>query len=263
MSTSPGPEKTALITGASSGIGYEFSRLLAQKGFNLVLVARSADRLAEIARELATAHPIKAEVVALDLSQPEAASQLFADLKRRGLAIDLLVNNAGFGELRPYADSDWENQRQMIQLNVVTLAQLTRLFLPEMIRRKSGKILNVGSTGSFAPVPNMAVYAASKAFVLSFSEALSAELQGTGVTVTALCPGVTKTNFFKRAKSEHTLLKRLNQMEACDVAQIGYRAMMQGKTRVVSGWFNRIMIASMRLAPRGAVLWVSKRVMRP
>jgi short-subunit dehydrogenase len=132
-----------------------------------------------------------------------------------------------------------------------------------MIQRKSGKILNVGSTGSFAPVPNMAVYAATKAFVLSFSEALSAELQGTGVSVTALCPGVTKTNFFKRAKSESMLLRRLNQMEARDVAQIGYRAMMQGKPRVVSGWFNKIMIASMRLAPRGAVLWVSKRVMQP
>ena len=263
MSKSPGPEKTALVTGASSGIGYEFGRLLAQQGFNLVLVARSADRLAEIARELATAHPIKAEVVALDLSRPEAPAQLFAEVKKRGLTVDVLVNNAGFGDLCPYADSDWENQRQMIQLNVVSLAQLTRVFLAEMIQRKSGKILNVGSTGSFAPVPYMAVYAATKAFVLSFSEALSAELQGTGVTVTALCPGVTKTNFFKRAKSENMLLRRLNQMQARDVAQIGYRAMMQGKARVVSGWFNKIMIASMRLAPRGAVLWVTKRLMRP
>ena len=261
MTSLPGPGKTALITGASSGIGYELSRILAQQGFHLVL--RSADRLAEIARELATSHPIKAEVIAQDLSQPEAAAQLFAEVKRRGLAVDVLVNNAGFGGFCRYADSDWENQRQMIQVNVVSLAQLTRLFLPEMLQRKSGKILNLGSTGSCAPVPNMAVYAASKAFVLSFSEALSAELQGTGVTVTALCPGVTKTNFFKRAKSENMLLRRLNQMEARDVAQIGYRALMQGKPRVVSGWFNKIMIASMRLAPRAAVLWVSKRVMQP
>ena len=169
MTSLPGPGKTALITGASSGIGYELSRILAQQGFHLVLVARSADRLAEIARELATAHPIKTEVVAQDLSQPEAAAQLFAEVKRRGLAVDVLVNNAGFGGFCRYADSDWENQRQMIQVNVVSLAQLTRLFLPEMLQRKSGKILNLGSTGSFAPVPNMAVYAASKAFVLSFS----------------------------------------------------------------------------------------------
>jgi hypothetical protein len=262
MTSYPGQNQTALITGASSGMGYEFSRLLAQRGFNLVLVARSADRLAEIASELAAAHPIKAEAIAQDLSRPEAAAQLFAEVNRRRLPVDVLVNNAGFGGLGPYADSDWENQREMIQLNVVSLAELTRLVLPEMIRRKSGKILNVGSTGSFAPVPNMAVYGATKAFVLSFSEAISAELQGTGVSVTALCPGVTKTNFFKRAKSENMLLRRLNQMEAGEVARIGYRAMMQGKPRVVSGWFNKIMIASMRLAPRAAVLWVTKRVMR-
>jgi short-subunit dehydrogenase len=255
--------KTALITGASSGIGYEFSRLFAQEGCNLVLAARSADRLAEIARELTAVYPIKAEVVALDLSLPEAASQLFAEVKRRGLTIDVLINNAGFGQFGPYADSDWENQRHMIQLNVTTLAQLTRVFLAEMVQRKAGKILNVGSTGSFTPVPYMAVYAATKAFVLSFSEALSAELQGTGVTVTALCPGVTKTNFFQRAKSENMLLRKFSQMEARDVARIGYRAMMKGRTRVVSGWFNKIMIASTRLAPRGAVLSVSKRLMQP
>ncbi len=158
MPSYPGQNQTALITGASSGIGYEFSRLLAQRGFNLVLVARSADRLAEIASELAVAHPIKAEVIAQDLSQPGAPAQLFAEVNRRRLPVDVLVNNAGFGGLGPYADSDWENQREMIQLNVVSLAELTRVFLPEMIRRKSGKILNVGSTGSFAPVPNMAVY---------------------------------------------------------------------------------------------------------
>jgi len=263
MSSSPGSEKTALVTGASSGIGYEFSRLLAGQGYNLVLVARSADRLAEIARELTAAHPIKAEVVALDLSQPDAPSQLFAEVKARGLTVDVLINNAGFGDLSHYANCDWEIQRQMIQVNVTTLAQLTRLFLREMVERKSGKILNVGSTGAFAPVPYMAVYGASKAFVLSFSEALSAELQGTGVTVTALCPGVTKTGFFRRSKSEGMFLKRLNEMDARDVAWIGYRALMKGKASVVSGWFNKIMIASMRLTPRGVVLWTSKRLMRP
>jgi short-subunit dehydrogenase len=262
MSISPGAVKTALVTGASGGIGYEFSRVLAQQGYNLVLVARGADRLAEVARELAAAYPIKAGVLALDLSQPEAASQLFAEVKRRGLLVDVLVNNAGFGDHGPYANSDWETQRQMIQVNITTLAELTRVFLAEMLQRKSGRILNVGSTGSFTPVPFMAVYAATKAFVLSFSEALSAELQGTGVTVTALCPGVTKTNFFQRAKSENMLLRKLNEMEARDVAQIGYRAMMKGKPRVVAGWFNKIMIASLRLAPRSAVLWVSKRLMQ-
>jgi short-subunit dehydrogenase len=255
--------KTALVTGASGGIGYEFGRLLAQQGYNLVLVARSADRLAKIALELAAAYPIRTEVISLDLSQSEAASQLFAEVERRRLTVDLLVNNAGFGDLGPYANSDWETQRQMIQLNVTTLAQLTRVFLAGMVQRKSGKILNVGSTGSFTPVPYMAVYAATKAFVLSFSEALSAELQGTGVTVTALCPGVTKTNFFQRSKSENMLLKKLNEMEARDVARIGYRALMKGKPRVVSGWFNKIMIASTRLAPRDAVLWMSKRLMQP
>jgi len=255
--------KTALITGASSGIGYEFARLLAQEGYDLVLVARSAERLAEVAREVATAHSIKAEFVALDLSQPEAPAQLFAEVKARGLSVDLLVNNAGFGDLSLFANCDWELQRQMIQVNVTTLAQLTRVFLPEMVQRKSGRILNVGSTGSFAPVPYMAIYAATKAFVLSFSEALFAELQGTGVTVTALCPGVTKTKFFARAKSEGMFLKKLNEMDARDVARIGYRALMKGKARVVPGWFNKIMIASMRLITRDLALWTSKRMMQP
>jgi len=263
MSSSPGVGKTALITGASMGIGYEFSRFLAQQGYDLLLVARSAERLAEVARELTAAHSIKAEVVALDLSRPEAAAQLFAEVKSRGRTVDLLVNNAGFGDLSGYANCDWEIQRQMIQVNITTLAQLTRLFVAEMVARKSGRILNVASTGAFMPVPYMAIYAATKAFVLSFSEAIFAELQGTGVTVTALCPGVTKTKFFQRSKSEDMFLKKLNEMDARDVARIGYRALMKGRASVVSGWFNKVMIASLRLAPRTVVLWASKRLMQP
>lgn len=253
----------ALVTGASGGIGYELSRQFAHHGFNVVLIARDAERLSKVARELENQYHTKTLVLPKDLSHPFAAGEIFGEIQRHNLGIDVLVNNAGFGDLGPLAGAEWEVQRQMLQVNVMTLVELTRLFLPEMIRRKSGRILNIGSTGSFAPVPYMSVYGATKAFVLSFSEALSAELEGTGVTVTALCPGVTATQFARRAKTENSLLVRLNQMTAGDVAKTGYRALMKCKPRVVPGWFNKLMIGSLRFSPRSATLKLSKMLMRP
>lgn len=253
----------ALVTGASGGIGYELCRQFARNGFNVILVARNAERLAEVAQELEKHHHVGTLVAPADLSHPAAAKEIFSNVQKRDISIDILVNNAGFGDLGRFDESEWEVQRQMLQVNVTTLAELTRLFLPEMIRRKYGRILNIGSTGSFAPVPYMAVYGATKAFVLSFSEALSAELEGTGVTVTALCPGVTATQFARRAKTEKTVLVRLNGMTAGDVARTGYQAAMKGKPRVVPGWFNKLLIGSLRFSHRNAVLKLSKLLVRP
>lgn len=258
-----GAGRWALVTGASGGIGYELCRQFARHGFNAVLIARDAGRLAEVARELEDHYHVKTMVLPKDLSLPFAAGEIYREVRNSNLDIGVLVNNAGFGDLAPLAEAELDVQRQMMQVNVAALVELTRLFLPEMIRRKSGKILNIGSTGSFAPVPYMAVYGATKAFVLSFSEALSAELEGTGVTVTALCPGVTATRFAKRAKTENTLLVRLNQMTAGDVARAGYRALMKGKARVVPGWFNKLMIGSLRFSPRSANLKLGKMLMQP
>ncbi len=252
-----------VVTGASGGIGYELCGQFARHGFNAVLIARDAKHLAGVARELEDHYHVKTMVLAKDLALPSAAGDIYREVKASGLDIDVLVNNAGFGDLAPFAEAELEVQRQMMQVNVATLVELTYLFLPEMISRKKGRVLNIGSTGSFAPVPYMAVYGATKAFVLSFTEALSAELDRTGVTVTALCPGVTATRFAKRAKTENTLLVRLNQMSADNVARAGYLALMNGKARVVPGWFNKLMIGSLRFSPRCANLKLSKVLMHP
>lgn len=258
-----GTGRWALVTGASGGIGYELCRQFARNGFNAVLIARDAGRLSEVARELGDRYHVQTVILPKDLSDSAAAGDIYRAVNNRDLEIDVLVNNAGFGDLAPLAEAELEVQRQMVQVNVGTLVELTRLFLPGMIRRKSGRILNIGSTGSFAPVPYMAVYGATKAFVLSFSEALSAELEGTGVTVTALCPGVTATRFASRAGTENTLLVRLNRMTAGDVARAGYHALMKGKATLVPGWFNKLMIGSLRFSPRCANLKMGKVLMRP
>lgn len=260
---SAGAGKWALVTGASGGIGYELSRQFARHGFNVILVARNAARLAEVAQELEKQHQVGTLVLPEDLSHPAAAREIYSNVRKRDISVEVLINNAGFGDLGRFGEAEWEVQRQMLQVNVTTLVELTRLFLPEMVCRKSGRILNIGSTGSFTPVPFMAIYGASKAFVLSFSEALSAELEGTGVTVTALCPGVTATHFARRAKTENTVLVRLNQMTAEDVARTGYLAAMKGKPRVVPGWFNKLLIGSLRFSHRTATLKLNKLLMRP
>src|SRR2546423_6004428 len=193
---------TALITGASSGIGLDLARLVAADGNNVVLVARSGDKLAELAAELESKHHIRAFVAPIDLADPGAPEELYHVLEEQGIAIDILINNAGFGTHGPFAEADLAAQMQMLQVNVAALTQLTWLFLQPMIRRKQGRIMNVASTAAFQPGPFMAVYYASKAYLLSFSEALANELHGTGVTVTTLCPGPTITGFQHRAGLE-------------------------------------------------------------
>lgn len=225
--------RTALITGASSGIGYEFARLLARDHFDLILVARSGDRLATIAEELSAADGISVRVIASDLGRPGAAEALFAELD--GTAVDVLVNNAGFGLKGAVAELSPEAQEEMVQLNVLALTALTRLFLPGMLERRQGGILNVASTAAFQPGPLMAVYYASKAYVLSFTEALANEVHGSGVTVTALCPGPTVTGFADRAGTTGSRLFRGPTMDAASVAAAGYAALKRGKAMVIPG----------------------------
>jgi short-subunit dehydrogenase len=250
---------TALITGASFGIGLELSRIFAREGYSLVLVARSADKLRQLAAELEKAHGTRSLILASDLSAPGSAAYVLDQTTRAGITVDTLVNNAGFGQFGLFVENDLEECLQQIQLNVTTLTHLTRLFLPEMIQRHSGRILNVASTAAFQPGPLMAVYFATKAYVLHFSEALADELRGTGITVTCLCPGATTTEFHKRANATGIRLLKMGSMDARTVAEDGYRALMAGKPVVISGFKNWLVAQSVRFAPRKMVTWIARK----
>jgi hypothetical protein len=252
--------QTALITGASSGIGLDLARLFAADKYDLLLVARNADKLGEVANELSAEHSIRATAVPIDLSDPAAPEELFRVIDEQRIAVDVLVNNAGFGTHGPFATSDVEQQVRMIEVNVTSLTHLTRLFLPQMLARKCGRILNVASTAGFQPGPLMAVYYATKAYVISFSEAIAAELDGSGVTVTCLCPGPTSTDFHHRAKITETPLFKANTMASADVARIGHRAMNKGKRLVVAGFKNKILTALVPFGPRRLVTAVTKKL---
>ncbi|MEJ5304647.1 MAG: SDR family oxidoreductase [Ignavibacteria bacterium] len=249
--------KTALITGASFGIGYELSKIFANEKYNLVLVARNRERLNEIESELKRENNIRIKTLVKDLSNPEAPKEIFDELVYDKIEIDVLVNNAGFGLLGPFAELDLKDQLDMIQVNITSLVHLTGLILPSMIKRGSGKILNVASTAAFQPGPNMAVYYATKAFVLSFSKALYKELKDKGITVTALCPGPTKTEFQKRARMENINLERsklIPYMSAERVARVGYKGLMKGKKVVIPGFMNKVGTKIVRFAPESFIL---------
>lgn len=249
--TSP---KTALITGASSGIGLELAREFARDGYQLVLVARQRAVLQQLGNELQTSHGITVRIEPKDLAHPAAPFELFRDLQEAGILLDVLVNNAGFGVAGAFSETDWNTEVEMLQVNITALACLTKLFLPQ-IRAREGKLMNVASTAAFQPGPFMAMYFASKAFVLSFTEALSEELRGTGVTVTCLCPGPVKTNFQARAYLAGTkMVDSPLLVDVKDVARIGYEGMKQGKRLVIPGWKNRAVMEGLRLTPRGTVL---------
>jgi short-subunit dehydrogenase len=241
---------TALITGASSGLGAEYARLFAADKHDLVLVARRKDRLEALAGELRPAHGVRVEVVSVDLATPDGPARLFEEVGRLGLQVDFLVNNAGFGASGAFADLELSRELEMIQVNITSLVVLTRSFLPAMIARRSGRILNIGSTAGFPPGPFMAVYYASKAFVNSFTEALWYELKGTGVSATVSCPGATATEFAEVAGNSRSLLFRLGAANPKTVAAQGYRAMMKGKPMVIHGFKNKLTVQSLRLSPR-------------
>ena len=251
--------KTALITGASFGIGLEFSRIFAREGYNLVLVARSADKLRQLASELEKAHGTRSLMLATDLSEPGAPAYVLDQTTRADIQVDVLVNNAGFGQYGMFAENDLEECLRQIQLNVTTLTHLTRLYLPAMIERKNGGILNVASTAAFQPGPLMAVYFATKAYVLHFSEALANELDGTGVSVTCLCPGPTATEFHKRANATGMRLLKFGSMDARTVAEDGYRGLVAGKPVVISGFKNWLVAQSVRFSPRRMVTAIARK----
>jgi uncharacterized protein len=252
------PEETVLITGASSGIGRELARLFAGAGSDLVLVARRGDRLHELSQELTSHYGVKAHVLAKDLTLPSAAREISDELDRSGIVVDVLVNNAGFGDLGAFAELGVERQREMVQVNVLALTELTRRFLPGMISRRRGGILNVASAAAFQPGPLMSVYYATKAYVLHFSEGLAEELSGTGVSVTCLCPGPTATEFGADSRMEGSLLFRMGAMNAATVARAGYAGFRAGKVIVLPGIRNKLVAFSVRLGPRAVVRKIVK-----
>jgi short-subunit dehydrogenase len=256
---------TALITGASGGIGYELAKLFAKDRHNLVLVARNGPRLAQVADELQRQFGVSVKTVAIDLSEPNAPQSLFAQLQSDSIVVDILINNAGYGQFGEFSDVPLEESLGQIQLNITALTALTRLFLGPMLERRSGRIMNVASTAGFQPGPLMAVYYATKSYVISFSEALANELAGKGITVTCLCPGATETGFASRAGNDKTrLFKSLRPMDAKTVARAGYHGLLKGKTLVIPGVRNWLVAESVRFSPRKMVTavsrWVSERV---
>jgi len=253
---------TALITGASGGIGEELAHLLAAARIDVVLLARSADKLAALAVDLVRAHGVQAHVIAQDLALPSAPGAIVQDLATRGLSVDILINNAGFGTYGLFAGTPADEETRLIQVNITALTMLTKLLLPPMLQRRHGRIMNVASTAAFQPGPLMAVYYASKAYVLSFSEALSNETRGTGVTVTCLCPGPTRTGFQERAQMQESRLTQMQEpglfstlavTSAADVARAGFDGMMAGQAIVVPGVVNRIGVQAIRVTPRAIV----------
>jgi short-subunit dehydrogenase len=245
--------QTALITGASSGIGRVLAQRFAADRHDLVVVARKADALEALVRETTQTFGVKARAVSIDLAHSDAPRHIYDEVSRAGIAIDVVVNNAGFGLQGSVAELPLDRQLEMIHVNVTALTELTRLFLPGMVERRRGGVLNVGSTAGFQPGPFMAVYYATKAYVVAFTEALAEELAGSGLRISCLAPGPTATGFAEEAHMTDTRLFRLGTMNAADVARIGYEGWKRGKVLVVPGVTNRLGIAMVRISPRPVV----------
>lgn len=259
VSTPPNP--VALVTGASSGIGLEMAKQLAAGKVDLVVVARSEEKLKELSATLEKEHGVKVTVIAADLADPAAPQRIVSELERQGLEIQILVNNAGHGAFGQFLEHPLESDLSMLQVNVVALTALTKLLLPKMVERKYGRVLNVASTAAFQPGPMMAVYYATKAYVLSLSEALRNELADSGVTCTALCPGPVASGFQSRANMEDSkLLKNLAVMDSASVARMGLDGMFKGTAIVIPGAMNKMLVQSIRFAPRSMVTWMVRRM---
>jgi len=255
-------ENTALITGASNGIGLELAKIFASKGANLVLVARSKSKLDDLKSELESKYKVNVLVIAKDLSAANSAQEVYEETTQKGIPIDYLINNAGFGDFGMFAETDWNKELQMINLNITTLTQFTKLYLQDMLKRSSGRIMNVASTAAFQSGPTMAIYCATKAYVLSFSEAISNEVSDKGVTVTALCPGATESGFqAAAAMDESELFKGKKLPTSKEVAEYGYQSMMKGKTVAIHGMMNYIMANSVRFTPRALVVKIARKIL--
>jgi len=251
---------TTLITGASSGIGAAFARKIAKRGRNVLLVARSEDKLIALCNELGRLSGVRAQYVVMDLSAPDAGVRLLEETQKRELTIDMLVNNAGFGSMGDFAKLDLATELEIIDLNVKSLVDLTYRFLAPMRERRQGTIINVASTAAFQGVPFMATYAATKAFVLSFSEALSEENRPHGIRVLALCPGVTDTNFFAASKIDRPPMRTVQTPE--EVVNAALRGLARGKSVVISGWTNWLVVEAERIVPRSVVTKVAAKALR-
>jgi uncharacterized protein len=250
---------TALITGASNGIGLELAKVHASKGDNLVLVARNKARLDELKLELEQQYKIKVYTIGKDLAAANAALDVYTETKQQNISVDYLINNAGFGDFGMFVETDWQKELQMINLNITTLTHFTKLYLQDMVARKSGKIMNVASTAAFQSGPTMAVYYATKAYVLSFSEAVNNEVSNAGVTVTALCPGATESGFQAAAAMEDSKLVKDKKLPTSkEVAEYGYKAMMKGKAVAIHGTMNWILANSVRFMPRAIVVKITR-----
>jgi len=246
---------TALITGASNGIGLDLAKIHASKGDNLILVARSKSKLDELKLSLEKEFKIKVIVINKDLSEINAAQEVYDEIKKNQITVDFLINNAGFGDFGMFYETDWNKELQMINLNITTLSHFTKIFLKEMVQRGNGRIMNVASIAAFQPGPTMAVYYATKAYVLHFSEAIANEVEKTGVTITALCPGPTESGFQEAADmQESKLVKGRKLPTSKEVAEYGYKSMMSGKTVAIHGTINYLMANSIRFSPRSLVV---------
>jgi short-subunit dehydrogenase len=252
---------TALITGASNGIGLELAKVHASKGDNLILVARNKSKLEELKVELEKAFKVKVHIIAKDLSGSNSAKEVYEETTQQNIQIDYLINNAGFGDFGFFVENDWNKELQMINLNITTLTQFTKLYLQEMVKRRSGKIMNVASTAAFQSGPTMAVYYATKAYVLSFSEAIDNEVRDKGVTVTTLCPGATESGFQAAAAMEESALVKGKKLPSSkEVAEYGYKSMMNGKTVAIHGFMNWILANSVRFTPRALVVKITRKL---
>lgn len=253
--------QTALVTGASSGIGYEIAKIHASRGGHLVITARNESKLNALKFELEAKYTISVHIIVKDLSLNNAALEIYNELKTNNIQINYLINNAGYGLYGSFQSTDWELESKMIQLNIVALTQLTKLFLPTMIENKFGKILNVASTAAFVPGPMMAVYCATKPYVLNFSEAINNEVNKYGISVTALCPGATATGFSKAANADKSALFTKTKLASSnDVALYGYEAMLKGKQVAIHGFVNKLLAFIVRLTPRSLVVKISRKV---
>lgn len=259
MSATSKSSEFAVITGASSGIGRALAARMAGHGHNLLLVARSADKLDSLSRALEAEHGVSVQTLALDLSRAGSAQVLYDHCHRQQLSVNILVNNAGFGDYQPVADASVDVYREMLQLNVVTLTELTCLFVKDFKRQGHGRIANIGSTSGYQPCPGLASYGASKGYVMQFTEALHVELQGSGVTATVINPGMTATGFVERAQMGNSALALAGMADATDVAQAVYAAFMRGEMNRVVGWVNKLLAQSTMFAgSRHMLVWVAK-----
>jgi short-subunit dehydrogenase len=255
-------DKTALITGTTSGIGKAFSEKLAREKYNLILVSRDERKLSEQVDKLSNEYRVKIYKIAIDLLEERSAQKIFEIVQEHKLNIQILINNAGFNECGNFLETNLQNEIDMIRLHAIFTTEMMKLFLPEMVKNKHGRVLNLGSTGSIIPCPYDAVYAATKAFILSVSKGINAELKGTGVSITTLCPGSTNTEFAKKAGIEKTLLFNIFVMNPEKVAKIGYIALMKRKVSVVVGIYNKLQVLSAQILPSCIIHSLTKIMLR-